>query len=85
MSISSITFLFFFLPAVLVLCYALRLVGRDKAGALCANKVLLLLASVVFYSWTALQYLPHLVAITLFVYVLAAQPGSADAASTLPF
>lgn len=71
MSISSITFLFFFLPAVLVLCYALRLVGRDKAGALCANKVLLLLASVVFYSWTALQYLPHLVAITLFVYVLA--------------
>lgn len=71
MAISSITFLFVFLPITLSVYYLVRFVGKDSPAAFVLAKVLLLIVSIVFYACSALNYLPHLMAITLFVYLLA--------------
>lgn len=71
MSLSSVTFLFFFFPATLVLYYGVRLLGKNSTFATPLSKFILLAMSVVFYAWHAHEYIPHLVVMTLFVYFLA--------------
>ncbi len=81
MSISSVTFLFFFFPVTLVLFYAVRLLGKNTRASLTLAKIILLLVSLIFYAWSAAEYIPHLLLVSLFVYGIAllidAQKGAA--------
>ena len=71
MSTSSIVFLFCFFPAVLAVYYVVRFVGKKRSWSCAVAKVLLLLASLFFYAWAAVAYIPHLLVLTLLVYALA--------------
>lgn len=66
MTLNSVVFIFAFLPAVLVIFYATSLV---RAGVL--KRVVLLAASLFFYSWIAREYLVFLLAIVMLNYAVA--------------
>ena len=61
MVFSSLSFLFFFFPIVILLYYAIN-------NRIWRNSVLLI-ASVLFYSWGDVQYLIIMIAVTLVAYV----------------
>ena len=50
MVFSSMTFLWIFLPSVLAVNYAFSFIKRENVKMLCKN-VVLLLASLIFYTW----------------------------------
>ena len=71
MSVTSLTFLFVFLPITIVAYYAACFIGRNRSGNRSAAKALLLVASIIFYSLSALEFIPHLLVLTGIVYILA--------------
>lgn len=70
MTLNSVVFIFAFMPIVLLLFYGARFFLRGTAQANTC-KVLLLIASIVFFSWVAQQYLPLLFALIALNYLAA--------------
>ncbi len=71
MPVTSLTFLFVFLPITIVAYYAACLIGGKRGENRSAAKALLLAASIIFYSLSALEFIPHLLVLTSGVYALA--------------
>lgn len=67
---NSVVFIFAFMPIVLLLFYGARFFLRGTAQANTC-KMLLLIASIVFFSWVAQQYLPLLFALIVLNYLAA--------------
>lgn len=69
MTFNSVIFIFCALPAFLLLYAILPRLFGSRSGT--AGKVLLLCASVFFYSWTAFRYLPLLTVLVIGNYLVA--------------
>ena len=70
MVFSSITFLWIFLPIVLLINYLFSFIKNEKAKFWCKNTVLLI-ASLVFYAWGGLWYLLIMISSILGNYLFA--------------
>lgn len=75
MTLASVFFIFMALPTLLVAYELVGLVARKHAPT--AGKVVLLLASLVFYAWSASEYLPLLILLACGNYVFARILGAA--------
>ncbi len=67
MTINSVVFVFGFMPLLLIAYYAVSFLG----GKATLKKILLLAASILFYAWTAFEYLPLLLGIVVINYLAA--------------
>lgn len=70
MVFSSITFLWIFLPIVLLINYLFSFIKKDKIKFLCKN-ITLLVASLIFYAWGGIWYLAVILTSTIGNYLFA--------------
>lgn len=70
MTLNSTVFVFVFLPLVLLAFYGMRFLFKGSLRD-CASKIVLLLASIAFYAWSAWSYLPLLFTLIAVNYILA--------------
>lgn len=75
MAYSSVIFIFFFLPAVLVLFGVVSLVSRSRKEG--AGKLVLLIVSIFFYAWATAEYVLLAALLVLACYVLGRLIGAA--------
>lgn len=70
MVFSSMTFLWIFLPCVLLIYYAFSFIRNKRKEILCKN-IVLMIASLIFYAWGSIKYLLIMIASILGNYVFA--------------